>query len=121
MDSGERKKYWKKGQAAEWIAAMFLMVRGYRILARQYKCPVGEIDIIARRRDTVVFVEVKTRNSDAEARHAISERQKNRIINSSRAYLQKHPGFSTLTQRFDAVLVIPWRWPRHLKNAWISQ
>ena len=63
----ERVAAFKLGLSAESRAAMFLIAKGYRILARRFKTPFGEIDIVARRRRALVFVEVKARQSPDEA------------------------------------------------------
>ena len=113
-----KQKAWRFGQIAETFAVWFLKVRGYRILARRFRCRAGEIDIIARRGNILVFIEVKARRNTATAAEALSPRQTSRIIRTAEAFVQAHPPLAGLDQRFDAILVQPRRWPVHLVDAW---
>lgn len=117
---GGRERYdaWRHGRTAETVAATLLRLSGWRILARNWRSPVGEIDIIARRRRSLVFIEVKTREDVAAAGEAIGIRQRDRIRRAAGLYLARHPALATLDARFDAILVLPWRWPIHLRDAW---
>src|ERR1700710_3272086 len=63
------------GISAESRASILLIAKGYRILARRYRSPAGEIDIVAKRRNALVFVEVKARASYDEAVEAVTEQQ----------------------------------------------
>lgn len=105
------------GLTAENRAALLLLAKGYRILARRYKTPVGEIDIVARRRGLLVFVEVKARDSFDDAAEAVTPRQQARIIDAAQCWLAAHTGTADTLIRFDAVLVAPGKIPRHLRNA----
>ena len=78
--SPERVAAFKTGLSAESRAAAFLVAKGYRILARRFRTPVGEIDVIARRFNTVAFVEVKARATLDGAAESITERGKGRIV-----------------------------------------
>lgn len=93
------------------------MLKGYRIIARDVRTPVGEIDLVARRGRTVAFIEVKARRGVNTA-EALTPRQRRRIVRAARAFLQYRTGLAALDRRFDLILVRPWRWPRHLTNAW---
>jgi putative endonuclease len=115
--SAERQIAFRFGLSAEMRAAAFLLVKGYRILARRYRSAVGEIDIVARRRRTLVFVEVKAREDFDAAAEAVGTRQQRRIIAAAQAWLAAHPQDATLDMRFDVVLVVPGRLPRHLAAA----
>ena len=84
---------------------------------RRFKTPVGEIDIVARRRGVLVFVEVKARDRLDDAAEAIGKRQQNRIIGAALLWLAAHPEDAMRDMRFDAVLVVPGRLPRHLLAA----
>ena len=97
---------------------LLLRLKGYRILVRDFRVPVGEIDLVARRGRALAFVEVKARASRAKAAEAITPRQRQRIERAARAFLQQHPGLATLRPRFDAILMVPWRLPHHLPAAW---
>jgi putative endonuclease len=83
-----------------------LRLKGYRILACRYRIRGGEIDIVARRADTIAFVEVKVRPTLDEAREAIDAVKRRRISRAARVWL-------ALTWRGDCVFVAPWRFPRH--------
>jgi putative endonuclease len=107
----------RTGVSAEGRAAAFLMAKGYRILARRFRTPYGEIDIVARRRNLLAFVEVKARASLDEAAYAVTPRQQARIIDAAQAWLMAHPEHAEFELRFDAILVAPRRLPRHLLAA----
>lgn len=113
-DRHSRRRANFRGHVAEYIAAAALVITGHRILARRYRSRVGEVDLIARRGGTVAFVEVKLRRSLAEAREAISESGCRRSRDAAEVWLSRRPRYQKLEQRFDAVLVSPWRWPLHL-------
>lgn len=113
----QRQAAFRWGLSAESRAAAWLLAKGYRIVARRFKSPFGEIDIIARRRGTLVFVEVKARDGLDAAAEAVTARQKARIVTAAEAWLARHPDFVTRPMRFDVVLVAPGRLPRHIQNA----
>lgn len=115
--SPERVIAFRTGLSAESRAAAWLLARGYRVLARRYRTPVGEIDIIARRRNLVAFVEVKARADLDDAAYAVTPRQQQRIIAAAQAWLMHNPQYEQFELRFDAVLVAPGRLPRHLTAA----
>jgi putative endonuclease len=116
-DGARRRVAFSFGLSAESRAAAFLVAKGYRILARRFRTPLGEIDIVARRRGVLVFVEVKARDNFDEAAEAIGRRQQNRIIGAAQLWLAAHPEDAMRDMRFDAILVIPGRLPRHLPAA----
>ena len=107
----------RTGLSAESRAAAYLLAKGYRTLANRFRTPYGEIDIVARRRNPVAFVEVKARASLDEAAHAVTPRQQARIINAAQAWLVAHPDHAEFELRFDAILIAPRRLPRHLLAA----
>jgi putative endonuclease len=117
-DTAHRQTAQKRGQFSESIAAFYLRLKGYRILERGFRVPVGEIDIIARRGNLIAFVEVKARNHQSDAASAISANQRSRIRRASMVYGQQNPDFASCDLRFDAVLITPGRWPVHVINAW---
>ena len=112
-----RQKAEQSGRRAEQIAAFYLRLKGYRILASRDKTPVGEIDIIATRGKTLVIVEVKKRNTLREALEAVSLNQRRRIERATLAWQQKNRKMA-LSVRFDVIAIVPKRWPTHIKNAW---
>jgi putative endonuclease len=115
--SPERVAAFRTGLSAESRAAAYLMAKGYRILAKRYRTPHGEIDIVARRRNLIAFVEVKARASLDEAAFAVTPRQQARIIDAAEAWLVAHPQHAEFELRFDAVLIAPRHLPRHLLAA----
>jgi len=117
--SSPKKRAYLKGQWSEAIAAFYLKLKGYEILEKRFKTPVGEIDLLARKAKTLVAIEVKSRKSLEEALQALTPFQKRRIERAFLYYLARRP-FS-LDLRFDVVLISPYRWPCHIRGAWISQ
>ena len=113
-----RQRAEARGRRAERLAGWWLRLRGYRILARDYRAPVGEIDIVACRGRLLAFIEVKRRESLDDAAWAITPRQRQRIALAAKAFLQGHPAYRRCDCRFDALLIAPGRFPRHLKDAW---
>jgi putative endonuclease len=115
--SGARIAAFRTGISAEGRAAAFLMAKGYRILARRYRTPYGEIDIVARRRSLLAFIEVKARARLDDAAYAVTPRQQARIIDAAQAWLMAHPEHAEFELRFDAMLIAPRRFPRHVLAA----
>jgi putative endonuclease len=107
----------QQGISAESKAAAMLLMKGYHILARRFRSPVGELDIVARRRGTLVFVEVKARASYEEAVEAVTEPQRRRIVAGAEFWLASHPQEGQGDIRFDVVIVTPGRLPQHIPNA----
>ncbi|MFC0217711.1 putative endonuclease [Pseudochelatococcus lubricantis] len=104
------------GQRAESLAALLLMLKGYRILARRYRAAGGEIDIIARRGGTVAFVEVKARAALDDARVAITGGKERRIAGAARHWLTRNGWAMPLTLRCDAVFIGRRSLPRHVAD-----
>ena len=107
-----------RGRCAESLAALMLRLKGYAILTRRYRCPVGEIDLVARRGHTLAMVEVKARASAEDAAFAITPHQQKRIARAADHFLAANPRYTGFKLRFDAVLSVPGRWPRHVPDAW---
>lgn len=116
-DAAARRKSYRRGHRGEFLAALALMIKGYRILARRYRTRLGEIDLIARRGDLVLIVEVKTRRTLMEAMEAIARDSERRIEGAADLWLSRQPDYGRLSVRFDMVAVLPWRWPMHVENA----
>ena len=113
----ERQAAFRVGISAESRAAAFLIAKGFRILARRWRSPLGEIDIVARRRHLLVFAEVKARASLAEAAESVDERQRRRIAAAAEIWLAANPDKAIFDVRFDAILVAPGKIPRHIPAA----
>ena len=115
--SPERVAAFRTGLSAESRGAALLVAKGFRIVARRWKSPVGEIDIVARRRSLLVFVEVKARNDLDEAAESVTMRQRSRIAHAAEAFIATYPDPSVTEMRFDAILVAPGKMPRHIPGA----
>src|SRR5215468_1364824 len=113
----ERQVAFRLGLSAESRAAALLIAKGFRILARRFRSPLGEIDIVARRRHLLVFVEVKSREKLDDAAWSVTDRQRARIVAAAEAWLARFPDESIRDIRFDAILVAPGRIPRHIPAA----
>ncbi len=104
------------GRRAETIAALWLMLKGWRILERNHGGKGGEIDLIAKRGRVVAFVEVKARATLAEAQGAITPAKQTLIHRRIALWRAHNPWSERCTLRFDAVFVTPRRLPRHHQN-----
>jgi len=112
-----RLKAFRRGHVSEYIAALYMVAKGYRISAIRYRTKLGEIDIIARRGDLVVCVEVKARRDVDSAVFAVTGMAQNRIRAASELWLSRQPDAHRLSLRYDIVAVRPWRLPKHLVDA----
>ncbi len=115
--SERRQAAERAGRRANTLGVWWLVLRGWRILARRSRHAVGEIDIVAVRRGVVAFIEVKARRDIAAAAESIAARQQERIARAAAAFLQRQPHLAAHDQRFDVMLVAPWRLPVHIPNA----
>lgn len=113
-----RRQAWRFGWRAESVAIFYLRCLGYRVLARRFRCPFGEIDIVAKRLGIVAFVEVKARRDPAAAAEAVRPSQARRVERAASAYIGARPQLQGLDWRFDVIVVRPWRWPVHMIDAW---
>ncbi len=115
--NARRVAAFRLGVSAESRAAILLAAKGYRTLARRWKSPVGEIDLVVKRGRLVAFVEVKARKALDEAAESVLLRQRRRIVAAAEAWLAAHPEYAGYDLRFDAVLVSPGRMPQHVVAA----
>jgi putative endonuclease len=106
------------GRPAETLAAASLRLRGYQVIARRYRTPLGEIDLIVLRGRLLAFVEVKARADLDGALVALGSRQRLRTERSAQLFLASHPASRDHSLRFDVIAVRPWRLPHHLTDAW---
>lgn len=118
MSLAARRRAEQAGRLAEFLAATTLRLRGWRIVARDWRCKQGEIDLIARRGGIIAFIEVKRRASLADAADAVGSHQRQRISRAATLFLARNPRLGHLQPRFDAILVVPWRLPSHIRDAW---
>lgn len=112
-----RKAAEQRGHWGEWIAALWLMLHGWRILGRRVRSRSGEIDLIARRGKIIAFIEVKTRLRAEDLATAIDTWRMRRVVAATHALAHRYarPGDSL---RIDLILITPLRWPVHLPNVW---
>jgi putative endonuclease len=113
----KRQRAERSGRRAEAIAALWLQLKGWTILARRARTPVGEVDLVARRRRMVAFVEVKARASAREAELSLDEYRLRRVAAAAEALAPRfvRPGDD---MRIDALFIVPRRLPRHMANVW---
>jgi putative endonuclease len=113
----KRQRAERGGRRAEDFAAFWLRLKGWRILARRARTPVGEVDLVARRGRMVAFVEVKARATAREASMALDDYRLRRVAAAAEALAPRYvrPGDD---MRLDAIFIVPWRLPRHLENVW---
>lgn len=107
---------WRRGLWAEWFGIIFLWCKGFRIYRHRLRTPFGEVDILARKGNTLVLVEVKLRLSHEDLPYAVSMTQQRRLERAAQYLTQSFPSHFSI--RFDVLLVNPWRFPVHIKNAW---
>lgn len=119
--TAERRARELWGRWAETLAAWSLRLRGFRVVARRYRTPLGEIDLVARRGRLLAFVEVKARRHRDQALEALTVEQRARTVRAAQLFLQRHPSYANFTMRFDLVAICPWRLPFHLNDAWREQ
>jgi putative endonuclease len=112
-----RRRRHRSGLAAEMIVAILLTVTGHRILARRFKSPVGEVDIIAARGRRVAFIEVKRRLTSEDCEAAITGELRKRVRRAAALWLARNPRFQTYDVGFDLVFVVPWRFPTIMHDA----
>lgn len=111
-----------RGHFAEKIACLYLMLKGWWPVKMNYVVGrgtgAGEVDLILVRGKTLIFVEVKYRPTLVQAMEAITVQNQIRVAKSSAVFLQKNPKYKDYQVRYDAILLAPKKWPKHLQNAW---
>jgi putative endonuclease len=120
MAEAARRRAERRGRLAERIAAIWLIAKGYRLIGRRLKTPGGEIDLLMRRGDALVFVEVKARPSLDSGLEALHPRQQRRCQDAARWLAVRH-GWPGAVIRQDAVLIRPWALPVHLVAVWRAE
>lgn len=112
-----RQRAERRGRAGEGRAALWLQMKGWRILDRRRKTPAGEVDLIAKRGNVVAFIEVKWRKSAADLDHAIDEYRLRRVAAATEAIAHEYASDGE-DIRVDVLLLAPNTFPRHIVNAW---
>ena len=115
--SRDRSSAERRGRWAEGLAALYLAAKGYRVLARRFRSGGGEIDLVARRKDILVFVEVKARPAIDDALVAVTPKSRRRIEAAARAFAARHRRYAEDGFRYDIVAISGWR-IRHVVDAW---
>jgi putative endonuclease len=113
-----RQRAQRRGRLAEWMCLWHLRLHGWHIVARGWRCPSGEIDILARRGKVLAVIEVKSRGELVAAASALAPRQRRRIVRAAEAFLTQRSDLAGLDLRFDVMLVAPLHLPRHWRGAW---
>ncbi len=111
----------KKGLLAEYVAMLILALKGYEILQHRFghgqKGSNGEIDLIAKKKNTICFIEIKFRKNMSDSLHSVSENQKQRIRNNANLYIKQNPKYQKSNYRFDCIAFSKTTLPKHIKNA----
>lgn len=115
-DYSSRLSAERKGRKGETLAVIFLMLKGYRIIARRYKTKLGEVDIIARKRDVVAMIEVKARATLLEAMDAVDHSTMRRIEAAGDVWYSKQRDFARINIRYDLIAILPRKWPVHVER-----
>jgi putative endonuclease len=115
--SADRQRRYRSGHTAEFVASVFLMAKGYRILARRFKASTGEVDLITLKAGRVGFVEVKRRATMADCEASITPKLRQRVRRASDQWLARNEKYQRHDAGFDLVFVLPWRLPVFLRDA----
>lgn len=115
---GKRHQAQRLGFGAEFLARLLLRLKGYQIIAKNLRTPVGEIDIIALKGRVLSIVEVKARASEDLALLSLRPPQVQRLERAAGAFIAKHPAYNQCDIRFDLVVVSANSWPKHIVDAW---
>lgn len=115
--SPERIARFRRGRTAEWLAAAYLISKGHRVLARRFKAPTGEIDLITLRAGRIAFIEVKRRSTLEDCQASITPRLRQRVRRAADVWLARNPRFQDYEMGFDIVFIRPRTWPAYLRDA----
>ena len=114
----KKQKALRRGKWGETISCFMLRLKGYHIIARNMRLPVGEIDIIAKRANILCFIEVKARKTERAALEALGIHQQKRILRAAKSFLSRNQRYGNHQIRFDLITISPKNWPKHIQNAW---
>ncbi|WP_273789729.1 YraN family protein [Bartonella sp. ML70XJBT] len=114
MQKKQRQRSFYRGVRAEKLAAWWLRFKGFHIAEMRFKTKCGEIDLIARRGNLVLIVEVKARSTLAEAMEAVSRMNEKRIEAAADIWLARQKDYALLSVRFDLIAILPWHLPQHI-------
>jgi putative endonuclease len=116
-----RRKREAAGRRAETAAALWLQLKGYRILDRRARMPACEIDLVARKGGMLVFVEVKARRTQDMALESVTPQLRKRLEQAANQWVSRRRGLQQHLWRFDIVMLAPGKLPRHMRDAWRAQ
>jgi putative endonuclease len=119
--SDTRRRRERAGRNAENAAALWLQIKGYRVLERRARTPACEIDLVVRKGRMLVFVEVKSRRTIAAAREAVTPELRRRLEQAANIWAGRRRDSNELLWRFDMVLLAPGRLPLHVRDAWRAE
>jgi len=122
-DLRQRRRAERYGRAAEYYAGFVLRLKGYRILARRYVTPFGEIDFIAIKNGVIIFIEVKYRTDRNKLTDSLTPKGQSRIIKAAHYYMGRTLSVQSHGQRFDLIFIaplagLPLGYIQHIKDAW---
>ena len=107
-----------RGIYAEILAGLYLMFTGWSVLAWRWQCPLGEIDLVAKKGKIITFIEVKARQNEQSALDSITAHQWRRISNAADIFISRQRQYADCSWRFDAIIIVPGKWPKRFKNMW---
>lgn len=110
------RRAYRDGHGAEWIAALYLMAKGYQIIAMRLKTPLAEIDLLARKGKTLAVIEVKRRSNRQLAISALGPDQQLRLLMAGNRLIRSRPSLGKLQPRLDLIALSPGRFPHHLRG-----
>ncbi len=117
MKKNHKIKADRFGLIAEVFARLYLRIKFYNILAKRYRSPFGEIDIVARKNNQIIFIEVKAREN-IDLMDFISARQQSRINKSAEYFLSSKAKYQGYNIRFDVIIMNKYFWPKHFISYW---
>jgi putative endonuclease len=118
VSRADRRRAERRGRFAETLASLWLQLKGYRLLAKRVRTPVGEFDLALQRGRTLAIVEVKARPSATDGLQAVTDLAKRRICAAAETWASAQPALTDLDLRFDLVIITPRSPPIHLRGAW---
>lgn len=119
-ERSKKQQAYHFGLRAEWLCLIYLRLRGYTLLAQRHRNIYGEIDLIMKRKETLIFIEVKARPTMQDGLYAIGPKQQMRIMRAALDFVGANRKYAGLAMRFDLMVVSTSRWPfaiHHLQHA----
>jgi putative endonuclease len=117
MAKSLKQKAYFKGHWAEFLATLYLRIKGYRILAKRFKTKAGEVDVIVQKGDVIAMIEVKARADEMAAINSVTAMSQRRIMAAGDIWLGRQRDYANLSVRYDIIAILPWKMPKHFKDA----